>query len=171
MTNTTRPSAAASLGLLVLRVVVGAVFAAHGAQKIFEYTLSGTIGSFAGMGIPLPEIAAPVVAFIELIGGILLALGLFTRPVGILLAIDMIVALFAVPSGWPLGRRGRLRVRRRSRRRGPRARVHRCGPLLARRRLPARSGSRLAQLSVRGSAPRGVPPSVCILSTVNRRSP
>ncbi|MGJ0389765.1 DoxX family protein [Microbacterium sp. CGR1] len=108
MTNTTAPSAATSLGLLVLRVVVGAVFAAHGAQKIFEYTIPGTIGSFAGMGVPLPEIAAPVVAFIELIGGILLALGLFTRPVGILLAADMVVALFAVhlPAGLWVGEGG-----------------------------------------------------------------
>ena len=108
MTNTTAPSPAASLGLLVLRVVVGAVFAAHGAQKIFEYTLPGTIGSFAGMGIPLPEIAAPFVAFVELIGGILLALGLFTRPVGILLAIDMLVALVAVhlPAGLWVGEGG-----------------------------------------------------------------
>lgn len=108
MTNTTAPSAATSLGLLVLRVVVGAVFAAHGAQKIFEYTLPGTIGSFEGMGIPLPEIAAPVVAFIELIGGILLVLGLFTRPVGILLAVDMIVALVAVhlPAGLWVGEGG-----------------------------------------------------------------
>ncbi len=96
MTNTTAPSAAASLGLLVLRVVVGAVFAAHGAQKIFEYTIPGTIGSFAGMGVPMPEIAAPFVAFVELIGGILLVLGLFTRLAGILLAIDMVVALVLV---------------------------------------------------------------------------
>lgn len=108
MTNTTAPSAASSLGLLVLRVVVGFVFAAHGAQKIFEYTLPGTIGSFAGMGVPLPEIAAPVVAFVELIGGILLALGLFTRPVGILLAVDMVVALVAVhlPAGLWVGEGG-----------------------------------------------------------------
>lgn len=108
MTNTTAPSAAPSLGLLVLRVVVGAVFAAHGAQKIFEFTLPGTIGSFAGMGVPLPEIAGPVVAFVELIGGILLVLGLFTRPVGILLAIDMIVALIAVhlPAGLWVGEGG-----------------------------------------------------------------
>lgn len=108
MTNTTAPSAATSLGLLVLRVVVGAVFAAHGAQKIFEYTIPGTIGSFSGMGVPLPEIAAPVVAFIELIGGILLALGLFTRPVGILLAVDMVVALLAVhlPAGLWVGEGG-----------------------------------------------------------------
>jgi len=108
MTNTTAPSASASLGLLVLRVVVGLIFAAHGAQKIFEYTLPGTIGSFADMGVPLPEIAAPVVAFVELIGGILLALGLFVRPVGILLAIDMLVAIVAVhlPAGLWVGEGG-----------------------------------------------------------------
>ncbi|AXL13415.1 DoxX family protein [Microbacterium foliorum] len=108
MTNTTAPSAAASLGLLVLRIVVGVIFAAHGAQKVFEYTIPGTIGSFEGMGIPFPEIAAPLVAFVELIGGILLALGLFTRPVGVILAVDMIVALFAVhlPAGLWVGEGG-----------------------------------------------------------------
>jgi len=108
MTNTTAPSSSASLGLLVLRVVVGLIFVAHGAQKIFEYTLPGTIGSFADMGVPLPEIAAPFVAFIELIGGALLALGLFTRPVGILLAVDMIVAIVAVhlPAGLWVGEGG-----------------------------------------------------------------
>lgn len=108
MTNTTAPSSSASLGLLVLRVVVGLIFVAHGAQKIFEYTLPGTIGSFADMGVPLPEIAAPFVAFVELIGGALLALGLFTRPVGILLAVDMIVAIVAVhlPAGLWVGEGG-----------------------------------------------------------------
>lgn len=105
MTNTTRPAASTSLGLLVLRIVVGAIFAAHGAQKIFEYTLPGTIGSFEGMGVPLPEIAAPVVAFIELIGGILLIVGFLTRPVAILLAVDMLVALVLVhlPAGLWVG--------------------------------------------------------------------
>lgn len=108
MTNTTASTPAASLGLLVLRVVVGAIFAAHGAQKIFEFTIPGTIGSFADMGVPLPEIAAPVVAFVELIGGILLILGLFVRPVGILLAADMIMALVAVhlPAGLWVGEGG-----------------------------------------------------------------
>ncbi|UUE20401.1 DoxX family protein [Microbacterium sp. J1-1] len=101
MTNTKAPSAAASVGLLVLRVVVGAIFAAHGAQKIFEFTIPGTVGSFADMGVPLAEIAAPVVAFLELVGGILLVLGFLTRPVGILLTIDMAVALALVhlPAG------------------------------------------------------------------------
>lgn len=105
MTNTTRPSASVSLGLLVLRVVVGAVFAAHGAQKIFENTIPGTVEGFRGMGIPLAEIAAPVVAYVELIGGFLLIFGLFTRLAGILLAVDMVVALVSVhlPAGLWVG--------------------------------------------------------------------
>lgn len=108
MTNTTAHSAAPSLGLLLLRVVAGAVFAAHGGQKIFEYTIPGTIGSFAGMGIPLPEITAPLVAFLEMIGGILLIAGLLTRVVGVLLAVDMAVALVTVhlPAGLWVGEGG-----------------------------------------------------------------
>lgn len=97
MTNTTaRNATGISWGLLVLRVVTGVVFIAHGAQKIFEYTLPGTVQSFAGMGVPLPEIAAPLVAFVELIGGAMLVIGLFTRLAGILLAVDMAVALVLV---------------------------------------------------------------------------
>lgn len=105
MTNTTAHSAAPSLGLLLLRIVVGAVFAAHGAQKIFEYTIPGTIGSFTGMGVPFPEIAAPVVAFVELIGGVLLIAGVLTKVVAVLLAVDMIVALITVhlPAGLWVG--------------------------------------------------------------------
>lgn len=108
MTNTTAHRPAPSLGLLILRVVTGAIFTAHGAQKMFEYTIPGTIGSFAGMGVPFAEIAAPVVAFVELIGGILLMLGLFTRPVGVVLAIDMLVALVLVhlPAGLWVGEGG-----------------------------------------------------------------
>lgn len=92
----------------MLRIVVGAIFAAHGAQKIFEYTIPGTIGSFADMGVPLPEIAGPAVAYIEFIGGILLVLGLLTRPVALLLAADMLVALVLVhlPAGLWVGQGG-----------------------------------------------------------------
>lgn len=107
-TRTAAPSPSASLGLLVLRIVVGAIFAAHGAQKIFEYTIPGVIGSFADMGVPMPEIAGPVVAFIELVGGILLVLGFLARPAALLLAIDMIVAIVLVhlPAGLWVGEGG-----------------------------------------------------------------
>ncbi|MDR6867022.1 putative oxidoreductase [Microbacterium resistens] len=96
MTNTTTGRPTTSFGLLILRVVVGAVFAAHGAQKVFEFTIPGTVQAFAGMGAPLPEIVGPGIAFLELIGGILLILGLLTRPVAALLAIDMIGAIVLV---------------------------------------------------------------------------
>ena len=88
--------ASTSLALLVLRLAVAAVFIAHGAQKVFVYGLAGTGGSFADMGVPLAEIAGPVVGLVELIGGVFLVIGLATRLVGVALAVNMIVATFLV---------------------------------------------------------------------------
>ncbi|WIE76189.1 DoxX family protein [Curtobacterium sp. MCSS17_007] len=80
-----------SIGLTALRIVLGVVFIAHGAQK-FTQGISGVAQGFAGMGVPLAEVAAPVVAGLELVGGVLLVLGVATRVVGLLLAVDMVVA-------------------------------------------------------------------------------
>ena len=88
--------ASTSLALLVLRLAVGAVFIAHGAQKVFVYGLAGTGGSFADMGVPLAEIAGPVVGLVELIGGVFLVIGLATRLVGAALAVNMLVATLLV---------------------------------------------------------------------------
>lgn len=80
----------------VLRVVVGFLFAAHGWQKFNEWTIAGTTAAFGDMGIPMSEIAAPVIATLELVGGIALILGLLTRPVAVLLTLDMLGALILV---------------------------------------------------------------------------
>ncbi|PZF57796.1 hypothetical protein DEJ23_06565 [Curtobacterium sp. MCSS17_008] len=80
-----------SIGLTALRIVLGVVFIAHGAQK-FTQGIPGVAQGFAGMGVPLAEVAAPVVAGLELVGGALLVLGVATRVVGLLLAVDMVVA-------------------------------------------------------------------------------
>ncbi len=80
-----------SLGLTALRIVLGVVFIAHGAQK-FAQGIPGVAQGFAGMGVPLAEVAAPVVAGLELVGGVFLVLGVATRVVGVLLAVDMVVA-------------------------------------------------------------------------------
>ena len=80
----------------ILRIVVGFLFAAHGWQKYNEWTIAGTTAAFGDMGIPMAEIAAPVIATLELVGGIALILGLLTRPIAILLTLDMLGALVLV---------------------------------------------------------------------------
>lgn len=94
----TRPDAA----LALLRVVLGTVFFAHGAQKVFVYGFGGVIASFESIGLPLAGVVGPAVALIELIGGAALILGLFTRTVGIALAAVMAGATLVVhlPDGF-----------------------------------------------------------------------
>ncbi len=84
------------VGLAILRVVTGSVFAAHGYQKFFGMGISGVTGFFSGLGVPFPHTAAIVVSSVELFGGIALILGLMTRLVAIPLAIDMFMAIILV---------------------------------------------------------------------------
>lgn len=84
----------ADIGILALRIVVGAVFIAHGWAKFSN--LSGTAGFFGDkLGFPMPEVLAFVVAGIELLGGVAILLGAFTWIAGTLLAIIMLVAIFS----------------------------------------------------------------------------
>lgn len=91
-----KKSSATSVALLILRVALGVIFTAHGWQKFNEFTIAGTQASFAQMGVPAADVVAPVVAVLELAGGVALILGLFTRIVAALLALDMLGALFLV---------------------------------------------------------------------------
>lgn len=85
--------------ITALRIVLGFLFAAHGWQKFNEWTIAGTQAAFSQMGIPAAEVAAPVVAVLELAGGIALILGVLTRIVAALLVVDMLGALFLVHAG------------------------------------------------------------------------
>ena len=82
--------------ITVLRVALGFLFAAHGWQKFNEWTIAGTQAAFTQMGVPAANVSAPFVAGLELIGGIALILGVLTRVVAALLAVNMIGAFFLV---------------------------------------------------------------------------
>ncbi|GGR37650.1 DoxX family protein [Agromyces mediolanus] len=82
----------ADLALLVLRLVAGVVFFAHGFQKAFIFTIPGASAAFAEMGVPFAAVVAPVLAIVELAGGALLVLGVLSRPVAAFLALSMLGA-------------------------------------------------------------------------------
>jgi putative oxidoreductase len=95
------PATQSTIARAVLRLALGAVFLAHGWQKMFEYTIPGTQAAFAQMGVPAAQIIAPAIGLLELIGGAAIIIGVLVRPIAALLAVDMLAALFMVhaPAG------------------------------------------------------------------------
>ena len=83
--------------LLILRLVLGVIFAYHGYLKLFvPGGFKGTVAFLASLGIPLPLYSALIVSAVEFFGGVFLILGMVTRWSTILLIIDMLVAFFMV---------------------------------------------------------------------------
>ena len=93
--------------LSLLRIVAGFAFSLHGFQKIL-----GWLGGMGGNGATASVMSLPWVAgILELVGGLLLVVGLFTVPVAFILSGQMAVAYFMVhfPQGFfPIANRGEL---------------------------------------------------------------
>ena len=86
--NITRAAAA----IILIRLLVGVVFLTEGVQK-FLYSDALGAGRFARIGIPSPEILAPFVGVVEVVGGALLLAGLLTRLAALLLVMNILVAI------------------------------------------------------------------------------
>ncbi len=90
----------AGWGPLALRIPVGIIFAAHGAQKLFGafggYGLEGTGQWMDSIGLTPGYLMALLAGGAEFFGGLLLLLGLLVRPASAALASTMVVAIFAV---------------------------------------------------------------------------
>jgi putative oxidoreductase len=76
----------------LIRLLVGAVFVSEGVQK-FLFPAELGVGRFTTIGIPAPEVLAPFVGGVEIVGGLCLLLGLLTRLTALALLVDMLVAI------------------------------------------------------------------------------
>lgn len=87
------------LGLLVLRVALGAVMVVHGVDSVLNQPLSAVADNARGLGIPMPEASAVLQVYGQAIGGVLILLGLLTRVGGALVAVVMLGAWWFVHAG------------------------------------------------------------------------
>lgn len=105
------PGAVRDLGLLLARALLGVVLIVHGGQKLFSNGVEGTGAFFESVGVPAARAAAGFAGTVELVGGILLVLGLLTQLVAVLVVVVMAGAyiyvhqaagIYAADGGWEL---------------------------------------------------------------------
>jgi putative oxidoreductase len=97
----TKPPVDGPRSVLLLRLMVGGVFFWEGVLK-FVYVNQG-VGRFTKLGMPFPAFTADFVGCLEIVGGLLLLLGLLTRLVAIPFVIEMIVAMLSTKISMYLG--------------------------------------------------------------------
>lgn len=95
---------ATDVGLLLVRLVAGLSLAfLHGIGKVPPQ--EGFVGMLGGMGLPAPGLFAWLAALAEFGGGLLLAVGLLTRPVAFVVTVHFIIVVTMVHAGDPIGDR------------------------------------------------------------------
>lgn len=81
------------LALLLMRLTLGVIMSAHGYHKVF-----GGLQQFSHMvhGMGIPAWLAYVAAFTELLGGLMILAGFFTRPAAFAICVDLVVGIWKV---------------------------------------------------------------------------
>jgi uncharacterized membrane protein YphA (DoxX/SURF4 family) len=87
--------------ILIIRLMAGSVFFWEGMLK-FVYVNQG-VGRFTKLGFPFPETTAHLVATAEMIGGLLLLVGLLTRITALFFVVEMVVAILSTKISLFLG--------------------------------------------------------------------
>jgi putative oxidoreductase len=86
----------AAIAPVVLRVIAGAIMAAHGYQKLMGGPANFGNQVLEPLGVPFPVVVGYLQTFAELIGGILLVVGLLSRLAAAVLAVILVLAIFLV---------------------------------------------------------------------------
>ena len=98
--------------MFILRVVLGTIFIAHGAQRLFGMFggigIEGTAKLVEGLGLPNPALVAVIWASIEFIGGLFLLFGILARWAAVVIAIVMLIVTYKInlPYGFFIQRGG-----------------------------------------------------------------
>jgi len=85
---------------LLARLLMAALFLPAGISKIGNF--AGTAGYIGSVGLPLPEVGAAIAILVEVVGPILLIVGLFTRPAALVLAVFTLVATVFFHAYWSM---------------------------------------------------------------------
>ncbi len=101
-----------SKALTILRIVIGAIIIAHGALRIYSNTVLGFGEVLTLSGIPQGTIVAWALTAFEILGGLTFLLGKFVKPIGLLLAVYLIVQIYLsqFKHGWSVGGFGKSEI-------------------------------------------------------------
>ncbi|HKT43012.1 MAG TPA: DoxX family protein [Rhodanobacteraceae bacterium] len=86
--------------ILLARILLMILYVTAGWQKLLGF--SGTVGEMAAVGFPLPAVVAVIVIIIELLVGIALVIGVWTRPLALLMAVYTLATAFIGHHYWTM---------------------------------------------------------------------
>jgi len=91
---------------LVGRILLASLFVLSGYNKIVGF--DGTVGYIASGGLPMPAVVAVLTILLELVGGLMLVVGLLTRPVALAIAAFTLLAAFMFHAYWSVSDAARM---------------------------------------------------------------
>lgn len=81
------------IGLLIGRLTIAFIVFMHGWQKFTEMGYGGVVQMLSGVGAPIPQLSAALLILLEVVGSVALGVGVFTRVVAVLMALNMTGAI------------------------------------------------------------------------------